>query len=267
MDAHFDVEDELKAMRLKMADIEDRACRNNIKFRGVPESIKPAELTAYLQKLMTTALPDVIIDRAHSLPKLSFLSDKIPRDVIARIHFYHVKDQLMRYAKKHPALPDPFAAIALYADLSQATLMARHNLVPITKILHNHKILYKWGLPAKLLLEMHNKLHAITSLEKGMELLRKCLLIFVQAYVSAQKSSVVRAKPRTSFPPSSFTGWIPVTRFMQQNLLDCSQLLNNPVWFILLVFFLFYDCKINLISGYTHIQQQIDNMLPTKFYH
>lgn len=111
---------------------------------------------------MTTALPslrpaDVIIDRAHRLPKPSFLSEHIPRNVIARIHFYHVKDQLMRFARQHPTLPDPFAGIALYADLSQATLMARHNLVPITKILRNHKILYKWGFSAKLLLEMNNE--------------------------------------------------------------------------------------------------------------
>lgn len=57
-----------------MADIEDRAHRNNIKFRGIPESIKPADLSVYLQKLMTTALED-IIDRAHRLAKPSFLPD------------------------------------------------------------------------------------------------------------------------------------------------------------------------------------------------
>lgn len=92
VNTHFDVEEELKAMRLKMADIEDKACRNNIKCRGIPESIKPAELTAYPQKLMITALPslgpaDIIIDRAFRLPKPSFLPDQIPRNVIARIHF------------------------------------------------------------------------------------------------------------------------------------------------------------------------------------
>lgn len=72
----------------------------------------------------------------------------------------------MRYARQHPALSDPFAGIALYADLSQATLSVRHNLFPITKILRNHKILYKWGFPAKLLLEMHNESHAITVTRK-----------------------------------------------------------------------------------------------------
>lgn len=173
VDAHFDVEDEIKSMRLKMADIEDRARRNNIKFRGIPESI---------QKLITTVIPslgptDIIIDRAHRLPKPSFLPDQIPRDVIARIHFYHIKVQLMRFARQHPPLPDPFSGIALYADLSQATLTARHNLVLITKILCNHKILYKWGFPAKLLLEMHNESNAITSLEKGLELLRRWRLL------------------------------------------------------------------------------------------
>lgn len=167
VDAHFEVEEELRVMHLKMVDIEDRACRNNVKFRGVPESVKPAELTAYLQKLMMSVLPslgpaDIIIDRAHRLPKPSYLPEQIPRDIIARIHFFHVKDQLVRYARQHPALPDPFAGITLYADLSQATLTARHNLVPITKILRNHKILFKWGFPAKLLVDMHNESHAIT---------------------------------------------------------------------------------------------------------
>lgn len=55
----------------------------------------------------------------------------------------------MRYSRQHPALPDPFAGIALYADLTQATLTAWHNLVPIKKILRNHKILYKWGFPGQ----------------------------------------------------------------------------------------------------------------------
>lgn len=122
VNSNFDIEDELKAICLKMADIEDRAPRNNVKFRGLPESIKPANLSAYLQKLMTTLLslgpPDIIIDRAHRLPKPSFLPDQSPRDVIARIHFYHVKDQLMRYARQNPALPGQFAGTVLYADLS-----------------------------------------------------------------------------------------------------------------------------------------------------
>lgn len=81
VDAYFDIEDELKAMRLKMADTEDRSLKNNVKFRGIPKSVKPADLCSYLQKLMTTALltvgpADIIIDRAaHRPPKPSYLPE------------------------------------------------------------------------------------------------------------------------------------------------------------------------------------------------
>lgn len=177
VDAHSDLEEELKMLKLKVADIEDRSRRNNVKLRGIPESVKPAELTEFIQQLMLKTLPDLsindmIIDRAHRLVKPAHIPDNVPRDVIVRIHFYHIKDRLMRYSRQNAALPDPYAGIAIYADLSQATLAARNNLIPITKILRNHKILYKWGFPAKLSVTLNNTHHTISSLEKGLELLR-----------------------------------------------------------------------------------------------
>lgn len=44
VDAHFEVEDVLKSLRLKVADLKDRLHRNNITFRGIPEQIKQADL-------------------------------------------------------------------------------------------------------------------------------------------------------------------------------------------------------------------------------
>lgn len=127
VDAHVDLEDELKMLKLKVADIEDRSRRNNVKFRGIPENVKPADLTEFLQQLMQKTLPDltandVIIDRAHRLPKPAHIPENVPRDVIARIHFYHIKDRLMRFSRQNAALPDPYAGISLFTDLSQATL-------------------------------------------------------------------------------------------------------------------------------------------------
>lgn len=56
------------------------------------------------------------------------------------------------YAAKHTArLPDPFTTVALYADLSKATMENRRQLATITKALQNHKTPYKWGFPTKLL--------------------------------------------------------------------------------------------------------------------
>lgn len=139
VDAHVDVKDEPKALRLKVAKLEDRSRRNNVKFRG---SLKPADLRSSLQQLMTKALPslqpaDIIIDRAHRLHKPPHLPKKVPRDVIARIHYVHVKYQLIRISRENNALQNPYEGITLYADLSRSTMAARNNLIPITKMLRN----------------------------------------------------------------------------------------------------------------------------------
>lgn len=143
VDAHNNLEEDMATLANKLADLEDRNRRNNVKFRGVPESVPPSELTSYIQHLIKSVLPavtthDLIIDRAHRLPKPKGLPEATPRDVIARIHFYHVKDELMQVARKLPQLPEPFRQIHLYADLSQATLQARKRLQPITAALRQY---------------------------------------------------------------------------------------------------------------------------------
>lgn len=39
VDSHADHWDELASLRAKVADLEDRACQNNMKIRGIPESV------------------------------------------------------------------------------------------------------------------------------------------------------------------------------------------------------------------------------------
>lgn len=45
-------EADLQAINLKLADLEDRSRRNNIKFRNIPESIPQPDLVRFLQSLM-----------------------------------------------------------------------------------------------------------------------------------------------------------------------------------------------------------------------
>lgn len=44
LDAHDHHTDEIQSINLKLADLEDRSIRNNIKFRGIPESVLPNDL-------------------------------------------------------------------------------------------------------------------------------------------------------------------------------------------------------------------------------
>lgn len=178
IDAHDALLDEMRTMKIKMADLEDRSRRNNITFRGIAESVPAAELRSYLQKMIAELLPDVqgqdlTIDRVHRLPKPSFLPERIPRDVIAKIHFFHVKDRLMQFARQRASLPEPYAGISLYTDLSQATVAARKNLNTITKILRNNNIKYRWKFPTKLEIERNNRTFWISDLDDGLLLLRK----------------------------------------------------------------------------------------------
>lgn len=89
MNAHNDLVEEFKMLKLKVADLQDRSHRNNIKFNGISESVKATELRPFLQRMIGDLLPsispyNIIIDWDHRLPKPAYLPDRIPRDVIAR---------------------------------------------------------------------------------------------------------------------------------------------------------------------------------------
>lgn len=101
VDTHDNLADKIRNLKIKMADIEDHSRPNNVKFRGISKTIPPAELCPYLQKMIAELQPvtkthKLAIHRAHSLPKPSYL-EHVPRDVIAKIHHFHVKDQLMHH--------------------------------------------------------------------------------------------------------------------------------------------------------------------------
>ena len=203
VDAHNDTEGEIQAMRDKLADLEDRSRRNNIKLRGVEESVSPSELRHYVQEFIAAILPEVpssevIVDRAHRLPKPKFLPEKVPRDVIARVHFFHIKDDLMRFSRKNQPLPAPYSNISVYSDLSQHTMMARKNLSSITKLLQNSKITYSWGFPTKLLITRDNRTFAIRNVEEGIDLAKKWNLLPEDAQDPRPTSSPARLPPEWS---------------------------------------------------------------------
>lgn len=156
VDAHNDKDEEMEALKSKMADLEDMSRRNNIKHSRVAESVPPTDLWQYVQQLIHDLLPDIpageiIVDWAHRLLKPQHLLEKIPGDVITRIHFFHVKDDLMHFSRQRTPLPNPYSGLAIYADLSQHTMLACKKIVPLTKLLQNNHLTYSWGFPTKLL--------------------------------------------------------------------------------------------------------------------
>lgn len=100
-----DHSEEISQLKMKIADLEDRSRRNNLKFRGIPENVSNNNLTHFIQEFIKTLLPlcserDIEIDRAHRLPRPKSVDPALPRDVIARIHFFNTKEKLLREMRK-----------------------------------------------------------------------------------------------------------------------------------------------------------------------
>lgn len=135
-----------------------------------------SELIGYLQALFKKILPsvskqDLLIDHARCLVKPSFLPASVPRDVIACIHFVHIKDMLMSTVRKLKSLPDPFSHFTIYADLSQAIAARWQEFRPITETLQAQQIKYSWGHPTKLLVTYRDKIVPIMTPNYGFKYL------------------------------------------------------------------------------------------------
>lgn len=83
-------------MKDKLADLEDRSKRNNLKIRGIPETVKVTQLPQFVQDMFLALAPalsalELTVDRVHRVPKPPFLADDVPRGVLLRLHFYRAK--------------------------------------------------------------------------------------------------------------------------------------------------------------------------------
>lgn len=178
VDSHNAKEEDMEWMRAKIADLEDRSRRNNLKIRGIPESVSQEKLTEYVQTIFKTAPPDLsdnelIIDRIHRLPKPPHLPDKIVRDVLMRVHFYHVKERFLRTVRDPTSLPECYSTLQFFPDVSQHTILFRKKLNPITRALRQHHIAYRWGYPAKLIFSYQDETFTIFNPEQGISLLSR----------------------------------------------------------------------------------------------
>lgn len=52
IDAHDDHVADHKWIKVKLADIEDRSLRNNIKILGIPETVQANELSSYVRSMI-----------------------------------------------------------------------------------------------------------------------------------------------------------------------------------------------------------------------
>lgn len=106
---------------------------------------------------------DIIIHRIHRIAKPPHLAASVPRDVLMRIHFFHIKEKLLAEARTK-TLPSPYEGMQFFRDHSKYTLQLRIQLNSVTKGLPNHKSLFKCHYPAILLITRNGTSHVVTDL-------------------------------------------------------------------------------------------------------
>lgn len=180
-----------------MSNLEDRARRNNIRVRGIPESVPPAEFEAYLLELLQTTMPEaqaleLTVDRIHRLPKPKAAPDKAPIDVIQRLLFFKTKEQLLTLARKKEGWPPKFQHLEIYNDLSRATLQKLNAYHEITATSTQHPV--PLGLPVKPNVLRNGNPVTLTTLEEAKKALGRWNIKLIHPEQ--------RRQPHTS-PPST----------------------------------------------------------------
>ncbi|KAJ4918953.1 hypothetical protein JOQ06_024410 [Pogonophryne albipinna] len=118
-------------LKTKLADLEGRSRRQNIRIIGLPESLEGPRPTAFFSQLLVDVFGKEVLssppelDRAHrSLAPKPAAGDK-PRPVIVRLHRFQVKDLLIREARRRGELFYKEHKIRLYEDYSSDVLKER----------------------------------------------------------------------------------------------------------------------------------------------
>ncbi|CAH2324721.1 Hypothetical predicted protein [Pelobates cultripes] len=171
------VEHKMLMMEHKITDLEDRMRRNNLRIRGIPEDVAPDHLQAYIRGMFKKLAPDIpsdmlLLDRVHRMPRPKFLPALAPRDTLLRVHYYHVKDLLLKTAKRRTTPLENYPQLKIFADLSATTLNRRKEFAQVITTLRAHGLRFRWGFPTKVIVTKDNTTQVITSPEEGLRKLQ-----------------------------------------------------------------------------------------------
>uniref|UniRef100_A0A8C5M0Z8 Uncharacterized protein n=1 Tax=Leptobrachium leishanense TaxID=445787 RepID=A0A8C5M0Z8_9ANUR len=143
-------------LRRDLDDVDNRGRRNNLRIRGFPEPQGPSEdIPALLRTLFNPLLQrpleaPLLFDRAHRALRAKGAPSSAPRDIICRLHYYVDKERILMASRKTDLQDRMGNSLQVFPDLSWSTLQARRALRPLTQILQERQIRYRWGYPFSL---------------------------------------------------------------------------------------------------------------------
>lgn len=145
----------LLILQLQVEDSVNRSRRNNVRIKGISETIKTPDLrktaidifNKYLENPSDTHIE---LDRVHRSPVGLISEQGSPRDVLCRVHFYRVKEDIMRAVWQKGALEYAGQEVQVFPDLSWQTKIRRRLLRPLLDQIRAKGATYRWGYPLSL---------------------------------------------------------------------------------------------------------------------
>lgn len=133
------VKAEVKLLIDKCEDLEGRARRNNIRLVGVPEGAEGGRPTEFIAQLLMDSLgleELPLLDRAHRTLRSKPSDGKPPRPFVIRVHFFHVRNDILRRASEAPLLHQG-KRLFLFPDYTSSVAKKCAAFTDVKRLLHS----------------------------------------------------------------------------------------------------------------------------------
>lgn len=151
-------------VQLRLDDGENRSRRNNLRLRGIPEATMGPDLRSTVTAILNQVLgkpptADLELDRVHRIPgprpppsaQRSSPELDFPRDVLCRVHFFTIKEDILRLAWEKGPIDFDGAPIRIFPDISRQTRTMRGLMRPLLEVIREADATYRWGHPFHLI--------------------------------------------------------------------------------------------------------------------
>lgn len=151
-------------VHLRIDDGENRSRRNNLRLRGIPEATMGPDLRSIVVAILNQVLgkpptADLELDRVHRIPgprppptaQRAPADQDLPRDVLCRVHFFTIKEEILRLAWVKGTIDFDGAPIRIFPDISRQTRVMRGLLRPLLEMIREAEATYRWGHPFHLI--------------------------------------------------------------------------------------------------------------------
>lgn len=171
------VHHKMTSLSLQLLDLENRNRRDNIRVRGIPESVSVADIESTVTSIFNTILERPVeekieVDRVHRSLGRRPLEGNRPRDIICKIHHSKTKEEIMRKARLKGPIQYGGASIILLQDLAKKTLDMRREVKPLLEAIVAKGADYRWIFPFGLNIRFRGKFFSLRDPQQLNDLFR-----------------------------------------------------------------------------------------------